>query len=1315
MFSLDKGFPPVYRKERVYCKTEILICSKRSCCFEVAEFPAEAIMGRISLLASLVWAASLLAGVPDHNSVSEFMARIPLFFERNAGQAADKSAAWVASTNGYRVALSATGATITPAAPGRSDIVRVQFLNARPEAAAKPLEPLPGKTNYLIGRDPKRWIRNLETYGRLEYQNVYDSIDVTWYGNQGQLEYDFLVKPGADPNRIRVRFEGTRKLALEADGDVRIENVAGAMKLRLPEVYQEAAGARKRVQGRYVLRAANEIGFELARYDKSKPLVIDPRLVYGTYFGSAGLSAKAIVTDAAGNVYIGGQAAVGLPLERALQPGSLGSSNIWVAKFDPTGTRLIYSTYVGGSGDDSLVGPSCLAVTASGELIATGNTFSTDFPLVNAEQSQGPSPGNNLAYAFKLNAHGNALVYSTYLGASASLATGWAVATDAAGDTYIAGEVDGPGFDTTAGVYQSTYGGGWSDAFVVKLGSSGALLYSTLVGGAGQDYATGIAVDSQGNAYIAGETASSSFPNSPPGARTTNAGGLDTFVAKLSPDASTVDWLTFLGGTGDDIPNALVRDSASGKLYVAGSTTSADFPTTAGVIQRASRGAKQGFIASVNPGGMSFGFVTYLGGAKEDSIQGIALTPSGLVVGGSATSVGFPVANAIQPAFVGLPTSFYASTNSGASWTPADTGLPASVLAISPDPSNPGTMLAASGSSYAWFRTTNGGTSWTHSGTSSMELWWHATGAQIVRTPANPLVVYSCYPDTVGTGVFPVHASNLPAFRSTDGGATWSPLSYPPAASGDWLWGIAVSSTDADTILEVTMNGVVFRSTDGGASFTQVSTLPSGVAWISPMSVASSPDGSVYVAVAQNVYKSTDFGTTWTEANGIPEWQGMGPIAVSASDPSVVYAGTMWLSPGIYKTTDAGTTWNQVTSAAIIFSLPLLAVAPSNPDLVYGASGNQVVVSTDGGTTWSSAASLPGSGPIWAIAVSPSDPTVLYAAAGVATGNGFVAEISADGTNLHWSTFYSGSNGASVSGVAPALDPEQVWIAGGTSPGLPITQQAYSSSAYSGAAFLARVAGSTARCTYELNPSSVLSYGAQTTSFTVTAPSGCAWTATPSHGNWITIQSGATGSASGIVSVGLAANGTRSTRAGSVDVDRETFAIEQAAASCTYALAGGTNVPASGGRVKISVTARRGCPWNVVPGSAMISIVSGSSGTGDGTVVLSLAPNDGVQWYSPTVQVGSQTVTLQEANICSYSLSPQTLSAAAASGTMTVTANLAGCSWSPQSDAGWLSVSGSGTGSGTFSYSVSANNTGAPRSAHVALDHRQFAVAQEPL
>jgi hypothetical protein len=294
------------------------------------------------------------------------------------------------------------------------------------------------------------------------------------------------------------------------------------------------------------------------------------------------------------------------------------------------------------------------------------------------------------------------------------------------------------------------------------------------------------------------------------------------------------------------------------------------------------------------------------------------------------------------------------------------------------------------------------------------------------------------------------------AFRSDDGGATWQRLADPPAASNDNLMGIVVSPTDANTILELTYNGVVFRSTDGGASFTQVSTLPSGFAWISAQSVVGSPDGSVYVATNGNIYRSQDFGTTWTPANGIPGWEGYGPVAVAASNPSVVYAATLW-APNLYRTTDAGITWNRVSAFPGVpysGSGATLAVAPTDSNVVYVASGNQMVFSTNGGVTWSKATSLAGN--IWAVAVSATDPTVVYAGVS-ATIDGFAAKLSSDGRRLLWSTFYSGSNGASVSGVAAGAAGD-VWIAGSTSSiDLPITPNAYSSSQSGGAAFFARI------------------------------------------------------------------------------------------------------------------------------------------------------------------------------------------------------------------------------------------------------------------
>ncbi len=1260
---------------------------------------------RLSIVVTMLMSASGLvaAATADRKSAEKILNGMPLSFERNSGQMAGASAEWVGRANGYRVALDATGATILPAAANRGDVVRMEFVNARPQASGKPLEPLRGRSNYLVGRDPKRWIQNLGTYGRAEYDDVYENVDVAWYGNQGQLEYDFLVRPGADPNRIRVRFEGTRTLALEPNGDVRIETAAGAMKLRLPAVYQEAAGGRKRVEGRYLLRAANEIGFELAAYDKSKPLVIDPTLVYGTYFGSS-LYNLAIATDAQGNVYLGGSAdPVGsLPMVNAIEAGLMGSENAFVVKFDPTGTTVLYSTYVGGSGSDTLAG---LAVDASGEAIAVGESSSADFPLVNPVQSQGDK--NGAMFAFKLNAAGGAFVYSTYFGSAGVKVV--AVATDAAGNAYLAGTT-GTGFQTTPGVYQSTYGGGAADGFVAKLGAAGQLIYWTLLGGPGLDSIEAIAADSQGNAYVAGFTRSVSFLNNPPGARAGSGGGDDTFVAKLTPDASSVAWLAILGGSGDDIPAAIVRDSATGNLYVAGSTTSSDLPTTTGVIQPLPNGLEQGFVASVAPDGASFGFVTYLGGGKEDTIAGMALAANGqLLLTGQTTSSNFPTANAIQSAFGGSNVSLYKSADSGTTWTPADIGAPQSIWGLSQDPANPGTILAASGSQFAVFRTTNSGASWTSVSPLTRPIWGQNTkAARFLRTPANPAAVYLYYPYDWSEGA-DGGAALFFALGSSDGGATWRVLAPPPSppSNFNFLAGMAVSTTDANTLVEIDSNGTVYRSTDGGASFIQVPGAPYLPMPWGTATLFAGPNGTLDVYSYNGFYKSTDFGTTWSfvrpNLNGTPT-----SFATSPSNSSVIYALSNYK---IQKSTDAGTTWRPFTGPTGLY-ITDLEVSASNSQVLCASAAWGVSVSVDGGATWSTPSRPPLLSGLSAVAVDGSG--TLYAA-GPGVADAFAAKLSADGKTLAWSTFYSGSSGSYPGGVAAAPSGD-AWIAGATfSRDLPVTPNAYSTNPYTyfggglySSGFLARVADATPACSYAVVPSSVVAYSGQTLGFAVTAPSGCAWTAAPSDSSWITLNSAASGAGASAVTMTLGQNSTGSTRTGTVNIHGQLFSITEADASCTYQVTGNTNVvPSSGGTVQLSVTAPAGCPWSVTPPTPYISVVSGQSGAGNGTVTLSFAPNGSVEGLAPTVQVGNApATTLRQASGCAYSVTPASIGDGGGNGTMAVTSSLAACTWKATSDASWLSVSGNGTGSGSITYEVQPN-TGAPRTAHVLFTNQR--------
>jgi hypothetical protein len=1081
---------------------------------------------------------------------------------------------------------------------------------------------------------------------------------------------------------------------------VDIETSAGAMRLRLPQIYQVIGGARRPVEGSYVLESANVIGFRLAGYDKTRPLVIDPTLVYGSYLGT-GFGPTAVTTDTSGNIYVAGNGAPGLATVSAHQPGDLTTNvSCFLMKLDPTAATVLYSTYIGGSNYSQLEG---IAVDSAGEVVGTGSTGASDFPLVNAAWPTFDAVDNQSAIVFKLNANGSGFIYSTYL----SSVLGFAVALDGSRNAYVTGDTYATGA-ATSGVWQTSYGGGFNDAFVAKLTAAGAITYFTFLGGSGYDQGIAIAADSSGDAYVAGYTNSVSFPGNPPGVHTANAGGYDAFIAEVSPNASSVTWLTFLGGTGNETTTGMVRDKSSGMLYVAGSTTSTDLPTTAGVIQPSAKGPEQGFIASLNQSG-AFGFVTYLGGRKVDIINAITEASSTqLVVAGTSSSSNLISEHAIQPAFAGNSVSLFEGANYGGSgWTGEDTGLPAQVTSLTGDPSSASTLLALSNSPLSVFRTTNGGSSWVAEPLDA-QLWYFETPPQFARSPVDSSTVYAYLPFAGGP------PPNDFVFKSTDDGVTWTSLANPPVSPTDYLDGLALSVTNANTLTEVFYSGAVYQSTDGGATFSALPSLPGGacyVAWVGPLT--SGADGSIYLGNYSGICKSTDGGSTWSQ---LPSSSAIGytiAIAASASAPSTLYA--MSGGGSVYASTNGGSSWSAGSFPG--GQVTMLAVAPSNSHVVYAAGSGGVFYSTNNAATWSPASSL--AFPPNAIAVNLTHPNVVYAA-GVSTTDGFVAKLNTAGTSLLWSTFYSGSNsvsGTSPTSVAPAAS-GNVWIAGSTySTDLPITASPYSNlgNSFNGAGFLARISDTTAACSYLLNPPSLYAYSAATLEFSVTAPSGCAWTAIPSAPSWMTIATGATGTASGIVSTALTANTTGATRNGTVDINGQLFSITQAASTCTYSLSSSGSLPASGGTVQITVTAPSGCPWSVVLPSSFISIVSGASGTGNGTVTLSLPANHSVQWFSPVVQVGPQSIALSEADICSYSLSPQTLGAQAASGSIAVTANHAGCSWTAQLETAntpWLTVSGNGTGSGSFSYTVQANTGTAGRAAVITLDNRQFEIKQ---
>lgn len=579
--------------------------------------------------------------------LAEAYGRLPLSFEANHGQT-DRRVKFLSRSGGQTLFLTSTEAVLTT--DGRNTL-QMGLLGASPHAQLTGRDELPGKSNYFLGSDPSNWHTDVPIFSKVHYSNVYPGVDLIFYGNQRELEYDFLLAPGADPNSIGLTFSGVKCGHLD-HGDAVWESDDGEIRLRKPRLYQHVNGKQVEIAGGYILRD-HTIRFAIGDYDSRLPLVIDPVLVYSTYLGGSGLDvAKGIAVDSSGNAFFAGYtASTNFPVSSTpfQSTNGGGNSNLFVAKLNAAGTALFYSTYVGGNGGDMANG---LAVDSSGNAYVTGSTGSANFP-VTPGAFQTAYAGGTDAFVTKLNATGDALVYSTYLGGSQS-ESATSIAVDASGSAYVTGETQSTNFPTTSGAFQTANPGG-GHAFVTKLNAAGnALAYSTYLGGSGSEIAYGITINSPGNAYIIGQTSSTNFPGVNSGSvQAANGGGSsDGFVAEMNPAGSALVYATYLGGNGTDLGLGIALD-ALGNAYVTGYTSSTDFPVTAGALQTTNAGGIDGFVAKISPGGTALGYSTYLGGSGTDAAAGIAVDSSGnAYIVGATSSSNFPSmsSSSVQPA-----------------------------------------------------------------------------------------------------------------------------------------------------------------------------------------------------------------------------------------------------------------------------------------------------------------------------------------------------------------------------------------------------------------------------------------------------------------------------------------------------------------------------------------------------------------------------------------------------------------------------------------------------------------------------------------
>ncbi len=637
-----------------------------------------------------------------------------LRFEANVGQAS-APVRFLARGQGYALFLTPVEAVFAFHHSGGA--LHLALAGANGQSCMEGGDELPGVANYFTGADPRQWRAGVRAHGKVTCRDVYPGIDLVYYGNQRELEHDFIVHPGADADVIAWEFRGAEDVAPDFGGGLLVRLPGGNVAWRPPIAYQEIAGVRREVACRYAMRDGGRVGFALGDYDCDQPLTIDPVLVYSTYLGGGDFDeANAIAVDRNGNTYIAGQTtSLDFPVSGPMGGSLSGGSDVFITKLNSNGTALVFSAYLGGGGDEAALG---VALDANNNVYLTGYTDSENFPLTNELQSAlGGDLGLSDAFVVKLAASGTALLYATYMGGPEE-ETGRAIAVDADGRACVAGSTLSEAEFPVKNPFQPAPGG-FTDAFVAKfnptLAGAASLVYASWLGGSEEDAANGIAVDSSGNAYVTGET---SFLTDVPNFPTMNAfqssyggGASDGFIAGINAAGSALIFSTYVGGGSDELAAGIAVDG-SNRVYVTGMTTSTDFPTMNAAQPVIGGGgfffSSDAFVLKLGVGGSNLLYSTFLGGRFNDSGADISVDPDGLVaVTGETTSPDFPVTpGALQPLYQGgVSDAFLALFNTSAPGL--DSLLHASYFGGPSEDSGTSVALDLNGNAYVAGRTSS--------------------------------------------------------------------------------------------------------------------------------------------------------------------------------------------------------------------------------------------------------------------------------------------------------------------------------------------------------------------------------------------------------------------------------------------------------------------------------------------------------------------------------------------------------------------------------------------------------------------------------
>ena len=638
-------------------------------------------MLRLSRFALFVGAASFLAAAgrpagsdPAVAKAKAALARLPLRFEANQGQLGP-AVRYSAHAGGYNLFLTEHGPSLAiptagqPALPAgqgkvvrRSQRVDISLLNSNRAPEIEPLDRFQARTDFFLG-NRANWRANVPSYARVRYRAVYPGVDVIYYGNQNQLEYDFVLQPGADPNAIRMKFSGAGHLSLSPEGDLVLESGDAKIVQKKPVIYQDdpQTSVRRQVDGHYTLLGRNTVGLRLDHYDRTRTLVVDPTLTYVSYVGGTGIDqVNAVKLAPSGLLYLAMQTDTSALPADGYDSNITGLTDIWVGVLDTTATGnfgFVYGTYLGGTNLNIALG---IDVDSAGVIYLTGSTTSTDFPVTaNAFQPTGAGATID-AFVVKLDPSQSgtaALVYSSFLGGLTGDDIGNGIAVDSNGLIYIVGTTKSSDFPVTASAYAGVIFGD-QDAFITQVDpNAGAVLYSTYIGGEDLDYGKAILVGPTGLVYFAASTLSQQFPMAGYSYSGSSFGFQDVIIGVMDLTQSgtpSLVYSTYLGGSGNDEVNAIAFDP-NGNILVTGYTLSPDFPVTPDAMQSLYAGNADTFVSVVNPNNPFTGglvYSTFLGGSHTEVGYGIGADSAGnIYVTGYTLSPDFPTANAIQPGY----------------------------------------------------------------------------------------------------------------------------------------------------------------------------------------------------------------------------------------------------------------------------------------------------------------------------------------------------------------------------------------------------------------------------------------------------------------------------------------------------------------------------------------------------------------------------------------------------------------------------------------------------------------------------------------